>query len=260
MSQLQRLLDMMVQLRDPKAGCPWDIAQTFQTIAPYTIEEAYEVADAIDRGAMDELQDELGDLLFQVVFHARMAEEVGHFNFNDVAQSICDKMWRRHPHVFGQECVGDAAQQTENWEQIKARERTEKGATSILDGVARGLPELTRAVKLQKRAARVGFDWNDPLRVLEKLEEETAEIRAAIESGNRDEMEDELGDLLFVCANIARQLALDPGVALRRANKKFEDRFRAMEDQAGEDFAEMDLVQKEALWQQVKRQQRDDAS
>lgn len=256
MSDVKALIEIMQCLRDPATGCPWDLEQDFQTIAPYTIEEAYEVADAIEREALDELKDELGDLLFQVVFHAQMASEAGYFNFNDVVEAICDKMVRRHPHVFGDAHKPDAEQQSVNWEAIKAEERAAKGADSVLDGVAAGLPELVRAVKLQKRAARVGFDWNDPQRVLDKLEEEMAEMRAAIVQGDAAEMEDELGDLLFVCTNIARQLDIDAGRALRRANAKFERRFRAMEQLAGEAFAGLNLEQKEQLWQQVKAQMR----
>ena len=252
MSQISKLLQIMKQLRDPERGCPWDQEQDFASIAPYTIEEAYEVADAIERRALDELKDELGDLLFQVVFHAQMAAECQAFDFEDVVAAICDKMLRRHPHVFGDATVADADEQTALWEAQKARERQARGASSVLDGVARGLPELTRAVKLQKRAAGVGFDWDDPARVLDKLEEELAEMRQALAGGREDEMEDELGDLLFVCTNLARQLQLDPGRALRRANAKFERRFRGMEGMAGEAFAGLSLEQKEALWQTVK--------
>ena len=249
----------MARLRDPQSGCPWDLEQDFSTIAPYTIEEAYEVADAIHHGSMDELKDELGDLLFQVVFHARMAEEQQAFAFGDVVEAVCDKMIRRHPHVFargegGDASIGDAAAQTEAWEQTKAHERELKGAKSLLDDVPRGMAELQRSVKLQKRAARVGFDWGSPEPVLEKFTEEALEMREAMQSGNIEEMEDELGDLLFVVTNLARQLKLDPARALRRANAKFELRFRAVEDAAGDhDTLEaMSLEQMEELWQQVK--------
>ena len=253
-SRIQNLLDIMAQLRDPETGCPWDLQQDFSTIAPYTIEEAYEVADAIQHGQMDELKDELGDLLFQVVFHARMAAEIGAFEFGDVVDAVCDKMIRRHPHVFADGTVGDAAAQTEAWEHAKAKEREARGVQSLLDDVPRGMAELQRAVKLQKRAARVGFDWGSPEPVLDKFTEEALEIREAMQSGNIEEMEDEVGDLLFVVANLARQLKIDPAKALRRANAKFELRFRAVEDAAGsrEALDSMDLDEMETLWQQVK--------
>ncbi len=236
-SKIQQLLAIMEQLRDPETGCPWDREQDFSTIAPYTIEEAYEVADAIQHGRMDELKDELGDLLFQVVFHAQMAQEQGVFEFADVVDSVCDKMVRRHPHIFDDAHVADQAHnaeaQTEAWEHSKARERDARGMQSLLDDVPRGMAELQRAVKLQKRAARVGFDWGSPEPVLEKFAEEVLEMREAMLGGNIEEMEDELGDLLFVIANLARQLKIDPAKALRRANAKFELRFRAVEDAAG---------------------------
>ena len=252
----------MARLRDPESGCPWDCEQDFASIAPYTIEEAYEVADAIQHGDMDELRDELGDLLFLVVFHARMASEAGAFQFDDVVEAVCDKMIRRHPHVFGDASVGDAAAQADVWEATKAREREAKrqgGRASLLDDVPRGMAELQRAVKLQKRAARVGFDWSAPEPVLDKLAEEMLEMRDAMRSGNIEEMEDELGDLLFVLTNLARQLKIDPARALRRANAKFELRFRAVEDFAGGQTAleSMSLDEMEALWQRVKRQQRE---
>jgi ATP diphosphatase len=253
------LLDIMAQLRDPKSGCPWDREQDFSSIAPYTIEEAYEVADAIQRGRMDELRDELGDLLFQVVFHARMASEIDAFDFDDVVESVCDKMIRRHPHVFARDLDGavesmDAAAQTDAWEHAKAQERDARGAQSLLDDVPRGMAELQRAVKLQKRAARVGFDWGSPEPVMEKFTEEALEMLEAMRSGSVEEMEDELGDLLFVVTNLARQLKIDPARALRRANAKFELRFRAIEDTAGsrEALHAMELDEMEALWQQVK--------
>jgi len=257
-SKIQNLLDIMEQLRDPESGCPWDREQDFSTIAPYTIEEAYEVADAIQHGRMDELKDELGDLLFQVVFHAQMARENGVFEFDDVVDAVCDKMVRRHPHVFDGAHVGDTQAQTEAWEHSKAREREARGMQSLLDDVPRGMAELQRAVKLQKRAARVGFDWGSPEPVLEKFAEEVLEMREAMLGGNIEEMEDELGDLLFVIANLARQLKIDPAKALRRANAKFELRFRAVEDAAGSRAAleAMDLDEMEALWQRVKLQLR----
>jgi MazG family protein len=255
----------MTQLRDPQSGCPWDLEQNFSTIAPYTIEEAYEVADAIQRESMDELQDELGDLLFQVVFHARLASEIEAFDFDDVVAAICDKMVRRHPHVFAREVGGnaevmDATVQTQAWEHIKAKERDARGAQSLLDDVPRGMAELQRAIKLQKRAARVGFDWGSPEPVMEKFTEEALEMHEAMQSGSFEEMEDELGDLLFVVANLARQLKIDPARALRRANAKFELRFRALEGAAGSRQAldQMDLDEMETLWQQVKRQQREE--
>jgi len=257
-AKIQELLEIMERLRDPETGCPWDAQQDFSTIAPYTIEEAYEVADAIQHGHMDELRDELGDLLFQVVFHAQMARESGAFSFADVVEAVCDKMVRRHPHVFAGAHVGDAQAQTEAWEHSKAREREARGAQSLLDDVPRGMAELQRAVKLQKRAARVGFDWGSPEPVLEKFAEEALEMREAMRGGIIEEIEDELGDLLFVVTNLARQLKIDPAKALRRSNAKFELRFRAVEEAAGSHAAldAMDLDAMEELWQQVKKQQR----
>jgi nucleoside triphosphate diphosphatase len=263
---IQTLLDIMAKLRDPESGCPWDREQDFSTIAPYTIEEAYEVADAIQHGDLDELRDELGDLLLQVVFHARMAEEAGAFAFADVVAAICDKMVRRHPHVFAGARVDGAEAQREAWEQAKERERAAKRRSpqggSLLDDVPRGMAELQRAVKLQKRAARVGFDWASPEPVLDKFAEEVEELRAAMQSGQAEDMEDELGDLLFAVTNLARQLHIDPARALRRANAKFELRFRALEQAAGSRAAleAMSLEQMEALWQQVKRAQRPQAA
>lgn len=261
---ITQLLEIMARLRDPESGCPWDCAQDFSTIAPHTIEEAYEVADAIQHGDAAELRDELGDLLFQVAFHARMAEEQGAFAFSDVVDAICEKMIRRHPHVFGEATVADAEAQAEAWEQAKARERLAKrggasGGSSLLDDVPRGMAELQRAVKLQKRAARVGFDWPAPEPVLDKFAEELGELREAMGSGNMEEMEDELGDLMFVLANLARQLKIDPAKALRRANAKFELRFRAVEEAAGGEAAlqAMSLREMEALWQQVKHRQKE---
>jgi len=254
----------MARLRDPETGCPWDRVQDFSTIAPYTIEEAYEVADAIQHGDMEELRHELGDLLLQVVFHARMAEEQGAFGFADVVAAVCDKMVRRHPHVFGDATISGADAQAEAWERAKDLERAAKrrlavGTPSLLDDVPRGMAELQRAVKLQKRAARVGFDWASPEPVLDKFAEEAQEMRDAMQSGDLDAMEDELGDLLFVLANLARQLKIDPARALRRSNAKFELRFRAIEEAAGgfEALQGMSLEEMEALWQQVKRKQRE---
>lgn len=254
---IQRLIEIMVRLRDPDNGCPWDIEQDFRSIAPYTIEEAHEVADAIERGDMDDLKDELGDLLFQVVFHARMAEEQGSFTFNQVVEAVADKLERRHPHVFGDADIADAESQTVNWEQIKAAERAERGSDddSVLAGVSRGLPALRRSVKLQKRAARVGFDWPTVEPIFDKLDEEAAELQQAMAGGDADQVEDEVGDLLFVLTNLARKLKVDPGAALRRSNHKFETRFRAMEALARErglDLSSMSLDEQEALYQAVK--------
>ena len=250
---VDRLVTIMARLRDPDAGCAWDLAQDFASIAPYTIEEAHEVADAIERGDMADLKDELGDLLLQVVFHSRMAEEAGHFALPDVVAAISDKMERRHPHIFGPHSCGDPEQRPgtapSSWEQIKADERGAKGHASAIDGVARGLPALMRAEKLQKRAGRVGFDWPDASGARAKIDEEIAEVETATNDAHRAE---EIGDLLFAVVNWARKQGVDPEVALRSANAKFERRFRAMEDIAGEAFAALDLEAKEALWQQAK--------
>ena len=247
---IARLLGIMAALRDPQSGCPWDVRQDFASIAPYTIEEAYEVADAIGRGDLDDLRDELGDLLLQVVFHARMAEEQGAFAFADVVAAIGDKMVRRHPHVFAGATVEDAEAQTREWEEHKRREREAAGDAdaSALAGIARGLPEWQRAVKLQKRAARVGFDWPDAAGPRAKIDEELTEIEAATAA----EIEEEVGDLLFAVVNWARHLRVDPEAALRSANIKFERRFRAMEQLAGRTFEDLDLDAKEALWNRVK--------
>ena len=242
---IDRLVAIMARLRDPERGCEWDTVQTFATIAPYTIEEAYEVADAIERADMADLKDELGDLLLQVVFHARIAEEAGDFALTDVIAAICDKMERRHPHIFGD--VVDGGHHL--WEQIKAEERGAKGAESALDGVAICLPALLRAEKLQKRAARTGFDWPDATGPRAKIDEELAEVEAAETSEHREE---EVGDLLFAMVNWARKLGIDPEAALRAANAKFERRFKAMEA-ADEQFFSLSLDEKEALWQSVKR-------
>ena len=247
--QLDRLLSIMARLRDPRDGCEWDVAQTFATIAPYTIEEAYEVADAIARENMAELRGELGDLLLQVVFHARMAEEAAHFTFDDVARSISDKMESRHPNLFGDASQGH---QRVRWEGLKAAERANNGATSALDGVARALPALLRAEKLQKRAARDGFDWPDVEGPAAKLQEEIGELAEA----SADKQLEEAGDLLFAAANLVRAYGIAPEDALRAANDKFERRYRAMEALAASGFAELNLEQQEALWQQVKRAER----
>ncbi|WP_333572046.1 nucleoside triphosphate pyrophosphohydrolase [Sphingomonas sp.] len=243
---IDRLVTIMERLRDPERGCEWDVAQTFETIAPYTIEEAYEVADAIERGDIAELKDELGDLLLQVVFHSRIAEEAGQFALADVVTSISDKMERRHPHIFGDVAEGGH----HLWEVIKAEERGVKGASSALDGVAIGLPALLRAEKLQKRAARTGFDWPDATGAREKILEELEEVDTATDDAHRAE---EVGDLLFAVVNYARKLGVEPEAALRAANGKFEGRFKAMEERAGEAFVGLGLEGKEALWQLVKR-------
>jgi nucleoside triphosphate diphosphatase len=280
MSNIQELLDIMAKLRDPNGGCPWDVKQNFSSVAPYTIEEAYEVADAIDRNDMADLKDELGDLLLQVVFHARMAEEAGHFKFSDVVDGICDKMVRRHPHVFdahgcanaaggrmpgaaGDASVEDADEQTRLWEIQKKREREAKlgvADDSVLSGVSRGMPEWQRAVKLQKRAATVGFDWPDPNPVFDKLHEEIEEVRAEFIKGvGHTELEDEIGDVLFVCANLSRHAKVDFGAAMRRANQKFERRFRRMESLVklqNAKLTDLDLQQQDALWDRAKQEEK----
>jgi len=251
--QMQRLLAIMARLRDPVTGCPWDVEQTFATIAPYTIEEAHEVADAIEREAWDELAGELGDLLLQSVFHARMAEEAGLFDFAQVARLIADKMVARHPNVFGDaERAESAAAQVASWEAVKAQERAARHERRTLDGVAAGLPALMRAAKLQARAARVGFDWPDTEGVLDKIAEEARELA---EAPDPDAREAEMGDLLFALANLARRLGIDPEAALRRTNTKFIRRFNAVEDglQArGKTPAESDLAEMDALWNRIR--------
>lgn len=242
---IERLMAIMARLRNPVTGCEWDTVQTFATIAPYTIEEAYEVADAIARNDLTDLKDELGDLLLQVIFHSRIAQELGAFDLADVIAGICDKMERRHPHIFrGAEQGGHHL-----WEQIKAEERGSKGTSGALDGVAIGLPALTRAEKLQKRAARTGFDWTDPADARAKIDEELAEVESATSDDHRAE---EIGDLLFATVNWSRKLGIDPEAALRAANAKFERRFRAMEAQAGDAFVGLSLDEKEDLWVAVK--------
>ena len=260
---VDRLLEVMARLRDPETGCPWDVQQSFATIAPYTIEEAYEVAAAIEDGDMAELKEELGDLLLQVVFHARMAEEAGAFAFEDVAAAISDKMVRRHPHVFGDVSAETADDVKLSWEEIKAAERAEKAEnseTSALDGVSKGLPALLRASKLQKRAARVGFDWPESSQVFLKIDEELSELKAEIENGaEHDRLEDELGDLFFVLVNLARHLKVDPETALDRCNKKFERRFRALErglTETGRSLDEASLEEMEAGWQAAKQEEK----
>ena len=253
---IDELLAIMARLRDREAGCPWDLEQTFATIAPYTVEEAYEVADAIERGDLGDLRDELGDLLFQVVFHARMAEEQGLFAFDDVAKAINDKMIRRHPHVFGEAGVRSSAEQTAAWEETKAAERAAKGRdASLLDDVPAGLPALTRAVKLTKRAARVGFDWPHIDFVLAKLEEEIGELRAEIAAGDAALAREELGDVLFVMANLARKLDIEPEDALRSTNAKFARRFQYIEAALaarGKTPEQSDLDEMDGLWNAAK--------
>ena len=260
-SSIERLLDIMARLRHPEDGCPWDADQTFATIVPYTIEEAYEVAEAIGEGDHAALCEELGDLLFQVVFHARMAEEAGSFAFADVVAAVCDKMVRRHPHVFAEASVADAGAQTIAWEATKEAERAGKAdragrAASILDDVAHGFPALLRAVKLQKRAARVGFDWQTALPALAKIEEEIAELRTEIAAGGSPErLADEIGDGLFSFVNVARHLAVDPESALRGTNAKFERRFRYIEAKlaaSDESLADMSLDGLDRLWEEAK--------
>ncbi len=251
-SAITALIEIMARLRAPEDGCPWDLEQTFRTIAPYTIEEAYEVADAIERDDLRALKDELGDLLFQAVFHARIAEEQGLFSFADVAEAITEKMIRRHPHIFGDADMRNADEQTAAWENQKAKERTDKGQVSLLDDVPVGLPGLTRAVKLQKRAARVGFDWTDAKDVLGKIAEETSELTEAINENNADSIEDEFGDLLFVLANLSRHLKIDPDAALRRTNEKFIRRFCYIEEKLGDRISDASLEEMEALWTEAK--------
>lgn len=260
---MPRLIEIMRRLRDPETGCPWDIEQDFASIAPYTIEEAYEVADAIERKAWGELRGELGDLLFQAVFHARMADDQGLFDIDDVIRDISDKMVERHPHVFGDQSRDKSAdQQTRDWEAIKAAERKKKAQRGTLDGVAAALPALLRAVKLQNRAARVGFDWPQTVQVIDKIREEAAELQEAAADLSQDKIEEEMGDLLFVMANLARHLDVCPETALRRTNAKFTRRFARIEallaargktpDQSG-------LEEMDALWDQAKAEERKEA-
>jgi nucleoside triphosphate diphosphatase len=256
-----RVLAIMARLRDPETGCSWDCRQTFESIAPYTLEEAYEVADAIARGDHAALRDELGDLLLQVVFHARMAEEAGHFDFGQVAEGLAEKLVRRHPHVFGDVRFASDEEQHAAWEAEKARERAARAAGGArapghMDGIARSLPALTRAVKLQKRAAQVGFDWDGQEPVLDKIDEELRELRAELDEGApRERLEDELGDMLFAITNLARHLGLDPEAALRGTNARFERRFRHIEDalaRQGRTLEDADLAEMDALWEQAK--------
>jgi ATP diphosphatase len=267
LTSIQSLLQIMARLRDPQNGCPWDLGQDFASIAPYTVEEAYEVADAIDRNDLADLQDELGDLLLQVVFHAQMASEQGAFDFGDVVAAISSKMVRRHPHIFGDAQASDADEVLANWDEIKRAERAAKGEQddSALAGISRGLPEWQRAIKLQARAARTGFDWPSPAPVIDKLREEVDEVQAEFDAAasgadNHERLQEELGDMLFVCANLTRHAKVDVGTALRLANLKFERRFRAMEALAaaqGSGMQALDLQRQEALWQMVKLHEKD---
>lgn len=259
---LPRLLEIMARLRDPKTGCPWDIEQTYKTIAPYTIEEAYEVADAIDQSDWSELEGELGDLLLQVVYYTQMGFEDGYFTFDSVVKNIADKMIHRHPHVFGDENRNKSStQQIADWEKIKAAERTKKSDIPVktLDGVALNLPALTRAVKLQKRAARVGFDWPDVTGVTDKISEEVDELIEARETKTHADQIEEYGDLMFVMANLARHLNIDPEEALRAANKKFHRRFEGVEEKLatmGKVPTQSNLAELDALWDQVKNDEK----
>ena len=254
------LLEVMRRLRDPETGCPWDKAQTFDTIAPYTVEESYEVADAIQRKDMRDLKEELGDLLFQVVFHARIAEEQGLFDFNDVAAGMSEKLIRRHPHVFGDAGDRTADEQNAEWEIIKAQERKAKEKHGLLDDVPVGLPALTRAAKLTKRAARVGFDWPSVHEVLDKLDEETEELKVEIARGDVQKSHEELGDILFVLANLARKLDVEPENALRMTNAKFVRRFETIEAELlklGKTPDQSDLAEMDALWNAAKHAERE---
>ena len=258
-AELRRLLDIMRALRDPTTGCPWDKQQDFDSIAPYTIEEAYEVADTIARRDFAALPDELGDLLFQVVYHAQMAAEQGRFGFADVARAIADKMIRRHPHVFGEAAARDAGTQLAAWEEQKRAERADRAEVGTLAGIPVGLPGLTRALKLTSRAARVGFDWPDAASVLDKLEEEAAELRAELAVADKTRLQDEVGDLLFVVANLARKLDLDPEACMRHANRKFARRFGAIEAalaELGRTPADATLAEMEAHWQAAKSREK----
>ena len=255
---IDRLLEIMARLRDPEHGCPWDREQTWGSIVPHTIEEAYEIADAVERGDVDHVRDELGDLLFQVVFQSRIAEEQGLFRFDDVVDAISDKLERRHPHVFGDATIGNAAEQTAAWEEHKAAERRAKGgAAGALDGVTLGLPALVRAAKLGRRAAQVGFDWPDPAGVLEKVREEIEELQQAVATGEAAHVREEIGDLLFSVAQLSRHLDVDPEAALRDAGGKFERRFRRIEASLAEEgrtAADASMAELEALWARAKRE------
>ena len=256
MNDIEKLLEIMQKLRDADSGCPWDVAQDFATIAPYTVEEAYEVADAIAREDMDALRDELGDLLFQVAFHAQMASEAGHFDFNDVAAGISEKMIRRHPHVFGSDEERAAGKEAGSWERIKAQERADSGDASAMAGVAKALPALKRAQKLGNRASTVGFDWTDRGGVRDKIHEELEELEEAVGGRDSGEIDEEFGDLLFAVVNLSRHLDVDPEQALRGANDKFERRFRAMEQailDSGRALRSLTLAELEQEWRAAKR-------
>lgn len=261
MSNIEKLIEIMAQLRDPEQGCPWDLEQSFESIVPHTLEEAYEVAETIETGSLDELCGELGDLLFQVVFYARLAEEQGLFDFTQIVDGIMDKLVRRHPHVFGNENIADAEEQTRAWESHKARERADKsGDAGTLTGIANALPALTRAVKLQKRARQVGFDWPTISPVFDKVLEELDEVKQEIDQvitdkNNQQRVEEEIGDLLFACTNLARFARVNPETALRRSNRKFEKRFSQMEAIAEKKslvLEELEIENWELLWEQVK--------
>jgi len=264
---ISRLLEIMAALRDKETGCPWDVEQDFASIIPYTIEEAYEVRDAVERNDMYDLREELGDLLLQVVFHARMAEEIGEFNFSDVVEAITTKMIRRHPHVFGDDEARSAGMAKGMWERIKTEEKAERRAArgvdddpkGFLDDIALALPALTRALKLQKKAAQVGFDWGEPAPILDKIEEEIAELRAEMKRGDTDRITDEFGDLLFAVVNLGRHLNVDPEEALIRTNRKFTTRFHAIERALANDNRSLEsasLDEMEALWQKAKETER----
>ena len=258
MSRIEDLIGIMARLRDPERGCPWDRVQTFRTVAPYTIEEAYEVADAIERENLPDLLDELGDLLFQVVFHAQIASEAGEFGFEEVAGAIADKMIRRHPHVFGDASETSAEEQSRQWEELKAAERSGSGSgVSLLDGVPVVLPALTRAVKLQRRAARCGFDWPNSDEVFDKIAEELEELRDAVRAGNRTGIDDELGDLLFTVGNLARHVGSDPESCARAANRKFERRFRELERRVGAASpGTLTAAELDTIWSEIKTEER----
>lgn len=265
LGNIDALLEIMERLRDPKNGCPWDVKQTFNSIAPYTLEEAYEVADAIERNNLTDLKEELGDLLLQVVFHARIAEEQGSFAFSDVVTGISEKMIRRHPHVFADGSAKNPDEVNATWEEIKQREKDSKPGTTdgLLDDVPSNFPPLTQAVKLQKQAAKVGFDWPNAEPVLAKIEEELAELKVEVDAGNADLMEEEFGDLMFVLANYARHLKIDPDAALRRANQKFRSRFSSMEADAKsqiQSMSDLSLEQLEALWVLAKTKEKSETT
>jgi MazG family protein len=253
------LINVMEELRTPETGCPWDLEQSFETILPYTLEEAYEVADAIDRGSMEDLREELGDLLLQSVYHAQMASEAGHFTMHDVTHDVTAKMISRHPHVFGDKTANNAQDVNVIWEVQKSKEKPNKADPSALDGITRALPSLLKAQKLQKKAAKVGFEWNSPVDVLDKLEEEIAEMRAAIKSGDKDNQEEELGDIMFLLANYARMLGIHAEEAVRKCNVKFERRFRGLEKEIigqGTTMIDASLEQKIEAWNNQKTKEK----